>query len=92
MIPRQTTKANQQLIEEPLVTIVEPLVTDSDDDLVIMTEVFKLPTLDRKTKKDWEEKILSKIRKDELASYVSLRIWMEKIGKNEDQCSKESYL
>ena len=51
MITRQTTKANQKLIEEPLVTIVEPLVTDSDDDLVIMTEVFKLPTLDRKTKK-----------------------------------------
>ena len=49
MITRQTTKANQQLIEEPLVTTN---YYDSDNDLVIMTEVFKLPTLDRKSKKD----------------------------------------
>ena len=72
MITRQTTRNNIQLIKEPLVTYYE-----SDDDLNIMENLFKLPTLEKKSKKEWEEKVLSKISKDELASYVSLRIWME---------------
>ena len=48
-----------------------------------MENIFKLPTLEKKTKKGWDEKVFSKIRKDQLASYISLRIWMEKLGKTE---------
>ena len=67
MITRQTTRNNIQLINEPLVTYY-----DSDDDLHIMENLFKLPTLDKKSKKEWDEKVFSKIRKDQLASYVWL--------------------
>ena len=43
MITRQTTRNNIQLINEPLVTYY-----DSDEDLHIMENLFKLPTLDKK--------------------------------------------
>ena len=84
MITRQTTNANLQLINQPLVTLY---YDDSDEEN--MTDVFKLPTLDKNSQKEWLEKVFSKIRKDQLASYVSLRIWIEKLGKTEIEWENE---
>ena len=84
MITRQTTRNNKQLINEPLVSFY-----DSDEDVHIMENSFKLPILDKETIKEWLEKVFSKIRKDQLASYVSLRIWMEKLGKSEIEWENE---
>ena len=85
MITRQTTNANLQLINQPLVTTL--YYDDSDEEN--MTDVFKLPTLDKNSQKEWVEKVFSKIRKDQLASYVSLRLWMDKLGKTELQWEED---
>ena len=84
MITRQTTNANLQSIQQPLVNFY---YEDSDEEN--MTEVFKLPTLDKNTHKEWFEKVFSKIRKDQLASYVSLRLYIQKLGKTEIQYEEE---
>ena len=78
MITRQNTKNNIILINEPLVSF-----DDSDEDVQIMETTFKLPTLNKETVKEWFEKVFSKIRHDTLASYVSQRLYIGKLGKTE---------
>ena len=77
MITRQTTNATLLLLNQPL---VKYYYEDSDEE---MTEVFKLPILDKMTHKEWFEKVFSKIRHDKLASYVSQRLYIGKLGKTE---------
>ena len=72
MITRQTTNATLLLLNQPL---VKYYYEDSDEE---MTEVFKLPILDKMTHKEWFEKVFSKIRHDKLASYVSQRLYISK--------------
>ena len=78
MITRQTTNATLLLLNQPLINYY-----DSDEDINIMEISFKLPILAKETIKEWLEKVFSKLRQEKLASYVSQRLYVGKLGKTE---------